>query len=178
MDVFEQKAVLASMSILVDSREHDTPRARKRYKAFGVPCERATLSYGDYTCQCVLPGGRGLYDVSGTISPLFMVERKMDLNELADCFTHSRERFKREFERAAEANAKAYLLVENATWENLLNGNYRSRLHPSAFAASLTAWMVRYGLNVTFCKEESSGRIIREICYRELKERLERGDFG
>ena len=32
-------------------------------------------------------------------------------------------------------------------------------------------------MNVVFCKEETSGRLIKEILYRDLKERLERGEF-
>lgn len=55
---------------------------------------------------------------------------------------------------------------------------YRSRYHPNAFMASLTAWMVRYGLVPVFCEARISGRMIREILYRDLKERLERGDYG
>ena len=43
--------------------------------------------------------------------------------------------------------------------------------------ASVIAYMVRYNMNLIFCDEASSSRIIREILYRDLKERLERGDF-
>lgn len=178
MDVFEQKQVLKSMEILVDTREQYTDRARKRYESFGVPHTRATLSYGDYTYNATLPDGRTIYDVSNTISPLCVVERKMNLDELAECLGRSRERFKREFERAYEHGCRIYLLCENANWENLINGKYRSKFNASAFFASLLAWMVRYNANVTFCKEETSGRIIKEILYRDLKERLERGEFG
>ena len=48
MDVFEQKKVLDSFEILVDTREQDTERAHKRYASFGVPIRRAVLNYGDY----------------------------------------------------------------------------------------------------------------------------------
>ena len=37
--------------------------------------------------------------------------------------------------------------------------------------------MIRYNMNVIFCKEETSGRLIKEILFRDLKERLERGEF-
>ena len=55
---------------------------------------------------------------------------------------------------------------------------YRSKYHPNAFLASLTAWMVRYNLTPIFCKAEVSGDLIREILYRDLKERLEQGEYG
>ena len=102
----------------------------------------------------------------------------MDLDELAGCFTRERARFRREFERARDAGARVYLFVENATWENLVNGKYRSKFAPAAFEASLLAWQARYGFSLIFCKEETSGRLIKNILFRELKERLERGDYG
>ena len=178
MTIFDQKEVLKSFEILHDSREQDTERAKKRYESFGVPHERAVLSYGDYTYNATLPGGSKIYDVSKTISPVCVVERKMNLDELAGCFTRSRQRFQREFERAQEHGSRIYLLCEDANWENLLNGKYKSRMSAEAFSASVFAWMIRYNMNIVFCKEETAGRIIKEILYRDLKERLEKGEFG
>lgn len=177
MDIFEQKQVLKTFEVLVDSREQDTERARKRYSSLGVPYHKATLSYGDYAYNATLPDGQKIYDASKTICPVCAIERKMDLGELAGCYTRSRERFKKEFERAGENGCRIYLICENANWENLLNGKYRSKVSPNAFAASAIAWMIRYNMNVIFCKEETSGRLIKEILYRDLKERLERGEF-
>lgn len=176
MDNFEVREILESFQVVIDRREHDTPKARKRYRAFGVPYEYATLSYGDYCGNILLPDGK-LYDTSETIKPACLVERKMSLDELAGCFTRSRDRFRREFERAKEAGAKVYLLVEDGSWEGILNHRYRSRFNPEAFKASLTAWMVRYDADVIFCRQETSGVLIREILYRDLKERLESGEF-
>ena len=178
MDIFEQKAVLKTFRILVDSREQDTPRARRRYASFGVPWERSTLSYGDYACNAILPDGTLLHDSGKTIFPPAAVERKMSLDELAACFTASRQRFEKEFRRASEHGARIFLLCENADWEKLLAGRYRSQFHPAAFSASVIAWTIRYDLSLVFCKEETSGRLIKEILYRDLKERLERGEYG
>lgn len=177
MDIFAQKEVLKSFEIVVDTREQDTTKSIKRYEKFGVPYTKNTLSYGDYTYNLTFQNGSKLYDTSETINPICAVERKMNLDELASCFTHSRQRFQREFERALDNNCRIYLLCENANWENLLNGKYRSKFHPKAFTASAIAWMVRYNLNVIFCKEETSGKLIKEILYRDAKERLERGEF-
>lgn len=177
MTIFDQNQVLKTFEILVDTREQQTKQAQKRYDSFEVPHERATLSYGDYAYNAVLPNGQKIYDVSTTIHPVCVVERKMGLDELAGCYTRSRQRFQKEFERAQEHGCRVYLVCENSNWENLLNGRYRSRLNPKAFTASNVAWMVRYNMNVIFCKEETSGRLIKEILFRDLKERLERGEF-
>lgn len=178
MDHFDQEDVLRSMEILVDTREQQTARSTQRYDSFGVPWRRQTLKYGDYTYNCILPEGTPLYEADSALEPLAVVERKMSLDELAGCFGRDRKRFEREFERAQAAGSRVYLVVENGSWESIIYHRYRSRLHPNSFLASLTAWTVRYGMTPIFCKAETSGKLIKEILYRDLKERLERGEFG
>ena len=177
MDTFTQKLVLQTFEILVDTREQQTKQSQKRYNSFKSPYKRATLSYGDYTYNATLPSGNRIYNDSETIHPLCAVERKMNLDELAGCYTSSRQRFKKEFEKAKENKCRIYLVCEDSNWENLINGKYRSRFHQNAFTASIISWMIRYNMNIVFCKEETSGRLIEEILYRDLKERLEGGEF-
>ena len=172
MNLFDMEKALESAFILVDSREQPSQRADRRYKSFEIPYKRCTLDYGDYAINCTLRCGKSLYDVSERVSADVVIERKMNLDELAGCFTHSRKRFQKEFERAKSRNAKIYLLIENASWENLINGKYRSKFNAKAFKASLTAYMARYNAQVIMCKAETSGTLIKEILYRELKEML------
>ena len=174
MTPVEQKAVLKTLTVIVDTREQNTARARRRYENMGVPYIRSALSYGDYTWMATLPDGSTL----APEHPLAVVERKMNLDELAECFTRSRARFEREFQRAADNNARIYLLIENGSWGDLFQHNYRSRFSVNAFLASITAFMIRYNANIIFCNAQDSGRLIKEILYRDLKERLERGDYG
>lgn len=154
---------LKSMKIWVDTREQDTAMARRRLRQMGCPYERKTLRFGDYSACC-----DGL-DLSDQVA----VERKMSLDELCNCYCKGRPRFAREFERARQAGARLYLLVENASWEHAYAGKYRSRMEPSALVASILAWLARYDCQVLFCAPETSGTLIRDVLYRELKERLE-----
>lgn len=178
MTRFEIEDCLKSMQIIVDTREQPSKRAVDRYESFGCPWRRQTLAFGDYTFNFLKPDGSELYSDNVTINPAAVVERKMSLTELSGCFCQSRDRFRAEFERAAGAGSSVWLLVEDASWEKLINGKYGTKFNPTAFMASLTAWSIRYNIRIIFCRKESSGRIIREILYRELKERLERGDYG
>lgn len=178
MTNFEIEDCLKSMEIMVDTREQPSQRATDRYNSFGCPWQRRTLDYGDYTYNFLLPDGKKRFSDNETISGDAIIERKMSLTELSGCFCQSRERFKAEFERATAAGASIYLLVEDASWEKLLTGKYKTKFNPKAFTASLIAWSIRYNIKPIFCKKESSGRIIKEILYRELKERLERGEYG
>ena len=177
MDHFEITEALSTFRILVDNREQATPKAFDRYKSFGVPIERATLNYGDY-CGMITLNGSSIYDISKAVKASCVIERKMSLDELASCFTRSRDRFRREMERACSSGSKVYLLVENGSYEGIIKHRYKSRYNPTAFLASLTAWTVRYNIIPIFCKAETSGQIIKEILYRDMKERLENGEFG
>ena len=106
------------------------------------------------------------------------IERYKSFGVPAMCFTRGRDRFRREMERAAANNSVIYLLIENGSYEAIINHRYRSKYHPSAFLASLTAWTARYNLRPVFCKASTSGTLIKEILYRDMKERLERGEYG
>jgi len=176
MDPLEVESILKTFRVIVDTREQVTPKASHRYKSFGVPYERGTLRYGDYSGN-VSFGDEPLYDVNKPIMSRCVIERKMSLDELAICFTSGRDRFEREFKRAQENGARIYLIVENGSFERIQRHDYKSKFHPKAFIASLTAWTVRYDINVTFCQSMTSGCLIKEFLYRDMKERLERGDF-
>lgn len=176
MDHFEVAEALGSFRIVVDTREQETPKAVERYLTFGVPYERATLNYGDY-CGLIDLNGSPIHDTTKAIKARCVVERKMNLDELAMCFTRGRDRFRREMERATANGATVFLLVEGGSYEAILNHRYRSRFNPTAFMASLVAWTVRYNLRPVFCKAETSGALIKEILYRDMKERLERGEL-
>lgn len=178
MSPVEIEACLDSFEVLIDTREQPSERAERRYRAFGSPYRRQVLDYGDYTYNFTLPNGKPLFGQYEAVKGHAVIERKMDLDELAGCLSRTRDRFEREFTRARENNATIYLLVEDASWENLINGRYKSRFHPNAFEASILTFLARYDIKPIFCKKETSGKLIRDILFRELKGRLERGIYG
>ena len=173
MHPVEIKDTLATMVILVDSREKDTPALRKRLNATGLPVDRGALTSGDYSCKIVLPDGTGI-----SLADKLIIERKMSLTEISANFTKHRDRFIREFDRFAATGGKPYLLIENASWEDVINHKYRTQFEPKAFIASLMAWQARYGTHILFCKPETTGYLMERVFYYEVKEMLERGDFG
>lgn len=170
MNPFEVSRALKNLTLIVDTREQDTDRLRRRIRQTGLSFVRQKLDFGDYSAKTTLDNGTE-FDISSSVS----IERKMNLDELCACYCKGRKRFTREFERAKSAGAKVYLLIENASWENTFNGKYRSKMTSSALTASMFAWLARYNCQIIFCKEETSGKIIKEILYREMKERLENG---
>lgn len=166
MELCEIDKALQTFTILVDTREQPTERSRKRLDSMQCPVERKKLNFGDYSAKCTYNGTE--YSLEYSVA----VERKMNIDELCNCFCKDRKRFTKEFERAKEAGGKIYLLIENADIEKMYNGKYRSLMTSKALIASLFTFVARYNSPVIFCREETSGKIIKDILYREMKEHL------
>ena len=167
MNNFDLEKTLSTMTCIIDSREHATAEAKKRWESFGVPYRIQALKSGDYTAEFTLPNGETF-----SLENHAVVERKMSIVELCGNFCQSRARFIREFERIKEAGAKSYIVVEGASWEAIYNHRYNSKMAPHALVASLTAWMARYNAHIIFCRAETFPKLCREILYREAKEIL------
>ena len=165
---FALEKALSSLTLLVDTREQDTPALRERLRSCGLPHRREKLDFGDSSCAYVAQDGE-----EQSLAGVVAIERKMSLDELCLCFGKDRPRFEREFQRAKEAGARLYLLVEDASWEDVLHGRYRSRMKPAALLASLLAWQERYDLRVVFCRRETTGVLLHKILRYALKVRLE-----
>ena len=166
MHPIEIEQALKSITYIVDSREQDTKALRDRLK-FLEPYERGKLDAGDYGAKVMLPNGTW-YQIPCA------VERKMSATELAGCYCQQRKRFTAEFERAKEAGVKLYLLVEGESWETIYAGAYRSHMESKALVASILAWLARYNCQVIFCQSRTTGKLIRDVLYREAKEALSR----
>ena len=164
----EVEQTLDAMTVLVDTRERPTAFSERRYAQFEKPYRREKLDVGDYSAEFQLPDGGVV-----TLKDKVVVERKNSIDELCMCFAGERGRFEREFQRAEESGIKVYLLVENATFEAIYNGRYRSRFNPKSLVASILAWLARYNCVLVFCKAEMSGKLIRDILKYEMREALE-----
>lgn len=169
---FEIDHMLDSMTVLVDTREQDTPALRARLEGLKRPFRRCKLEYGDYSCEITKPDGT-ITSAANKIA----IERKMNLDEVCMCFTSGRERFEREFKRAKQGGAKVYLLIENASIDKALAGTYRSRMNPDALVASILAWCARYNLTPWFCQQKNTGKLIARILRYEVKAMLDRGEL-
>lgn len=155
------------MQVIADTREQDTAYFRARTAQMGCAVIREKLDFGDYSARFLLDDG-AWFDMRQHVA----IERKSSLDELALCFARDRARFEREFIRAGGCGARLYLLVEGATWEAAISGEYRSKMAPQALVSSLIAWMCRYDCRVIMCRAKTSGRLIRDILHHEGRQRL------
>ncbi|MDO5547715.1 MAG: ERCC4 domain-containing protein [Eubacteriales bacterium] len=154
---------LKTLTLVCDTREHDTTALRRRLEGTGLPVIREKLDFADYSCKTEH------FDFTNC----FAIERKMSIDEVAQNLTRGRKRFAHEFERAKAVNARVYLLIENGSWEAIFGHKYRTLVHPNALIASLFTWQARYNAAVLFCRPETTPMIIREVLMREVRHELE-----
>ena len=178
MEGYEIQNCLDSMKILVDSAEQPTDEYIRRCESFGVPYERRNLDYADYTYDFLLPSGSWLHEADSIVKGRAVIERKMSLRELSGNLCQNWDRFCREFDRAKENNASVYLLVEDASWMKIITGKYETRFNSKAYLHRMLKLICVYQIKPIFVHKELSGRMIYEILYRELKTRLESGEYG
>lgn len=159
--------ILQTMFLLVDTREQPTEQYYKRLDSVGVPYRRQKLDFGDYSCGYLASDG---FEV--LLDKEIVIERKMSLDEICANFTKGRDRFAREFERAANSSAKVHLIVENGNYEKILKGTYRSKLNSNSLLASFMAFADRYNISVHFCKPDTTPTLINKIFYHHIRNKL------
>lgn len=166
MNGYDIENALKTLTVIVDTREQNTPQAKKRYRDIALPVEREKLDFGDYSAKVEADGTEIRFDSQ------FAIERKMSFGELCQCFCKGRARFEREFLRAKQANAKLYLLIEDGGFDKAIAGRYNSQMNPNALIGSIFSFLAKYECQIIFVSAENSGRIIREIIKKEVETRL------
>ena len=168
----EVKKLLDSMVILVDTRENANSHITDYLSKKKIPYESKKLDYGDYSIKLCKNEELGISrDIYFTDS--ILVERKASLDELAGNLTKDRTRFESELLRAKGANIA--LMVENATYADLVMGRYRSEYNAKSFVATLATYSARYGLDVNFVEKELAGNWIYHRLYYAVREELLHG---
>lgn len=161
----ELKKRLKELTVICDSREQVNGHLIAWFDKHHINHQPRSLETGDYSVM--------LDDY--TFEDEVVIERKANLDEIAGNFTVGRERFEREMIRAKANGVKMFLIIENASWTDILLHNYRSDLKPQSFLATLLSWQVRFNVTVLFCKPGETAQILYSILYYWVRERLKRG---
>ena len=161
MTAYETEKALATMRILVDTREQPTEQSRARYAAFGCPYERRKLDFGDYMNEYV---------------PGLAIDRKASLDELAmNLCSSDSSRFWREIRGAKRAGIHMIVLIEDRryhcpsdviNWRSKWSNVTGAKLFEAMFAISNA-----YGVEFQFCKRSQVGQRIVEILRTKMKGR-------
>lgn len=110
--------------------------------------------------------------------PNIVIDRKQNIAELAKNCTAEHDRFRHELERARDAGATLYVLVEQNRYisngqrikveeiSDLLRWTNRYTIvRGEKVFRVLAGWMAKYPLKVLFCDKRHTGRKIVEILY-------------
>lgn len=158
-----------SQLIIVDTREKKDAITDilSSFHSCGYEYERSKLYIGDYMEYS---------------NPLLVIDRKQNIQELAQCCTSDHERFRRELERVKKVGAHLVILVEQDrykdrdewirvnTIEDLMRwSSPYTQVRGEKVYRVLASWSAKYPISVAFCDKQSTGRVITEILYNEQK---------
>ena len=148
------------MIYLYDTREHDGKNQHilNAWDKMGITYKRRKLSYCDYSFM--LPKNEELgipRDLD--FSRLVAVERKANLDELAGNMTKERERIKKEL---ALAPQNKVLIIENGSYVDMVNGNYRSEYAAKSYFGTFHSFWHEFGIPIIFMPDKNyTGLFIR-----------------
>lgn len=162
----EIKELLASIVIIVDTREK--PDKNKHitdwFDKNKIKYVRQKLDQGDYSFY--LPRNHELNIDRDTYFDGICIERKNGLDELASNFSQDRERIKNEF---IQYNGNMTLLIENDSYKDLCDSNYRSKYDVKSFIGTLHSFSDRYNIHFIFIDSNYSARYIYSKFYYYLR---------
>ena len=136
------------MIYIYDTREHDGKNQHilDAWDKMGLQYKKKKLDYGDYSF--IIPKNEDLgIQRDLDFSRQIVVERKASLDELAGNMTKERERIKKEF---ALAPQEKVLLIEGASYSDMLNGKYRSDYAAKSYWATLHSFWHKYNIPFVF----------------------------
>jgi len=168
----ETKALLKSLTMIVDSREQKNQHILRYFTEKNIPYRVQKLDYGDYAA--IIPKNEEF----GIFRDIYLldnvaIERKATLDELAQNLTHGRTQIENEFLRSR--GSKLYLMVEDATWQDIEAKKYRADYSPSAYMGTLRAFEARYDIRLSFTLSANSGSFIHSVLFYHAREFLLKG---
>lgn len=163
-----------SKYLISDTREKKNQHVLAHFDRIGIRYDIAKLDFGDYMDVY-------RHDIS--------IDRKQNIAELAKNCTSEHDRFKREIERAQNANSTLVILVEQNRYKDrgrwirvesvedlmLWSVTHKTRsgrevtIRGEKIYRVLRAWMAKYGIDVQFCDKRQTGKRIIEILYDDKR---------
>ena len=155
----EKDEIISSMVVIIDTREQKVDHIKKYFEKSKIPFVVKKLDYGDYSFY--IPANESL-SIPRDIyfDKEIIVERKASLEELSgNLVAADRARFEKEL---CLAPPHKVLLIENASYGDMVQGKYRTQYSGKAYWASLHKLWHEYDIPFIFMPESKySGVFIR-----------------
>lgn len=163
--------LLKTAIVLVDTREQENGHILDYLDGHKIPYQVKKLDTGDYGLLLPKNDELGIYN---DLELQTVVERKGSLDELiGNMCKENRTRLENEFIRGQRMNMDMTLLIENATYSDIVNQNYRSQMSSKSACASLMTFRARYGFNIVFVSKAESGVFIYHTLYTAMRVALQ-----
>ena len=143
----ELKELLQSIVVVVDSREKKQNHLTDWFDKKKIPYITKALDNGDYNFYLPMNEKLGIPRDLWFTHDLFF-ERKANLTELAGNLTKGRARFEEEL--ATSKALEKYLIIENANYADVVNGNYKSDYSSKSYLGTLHSFNHKYDLQIVF----------------------------
>jgi ERCC4-type nuclease len=141
----EKKELLNSLVVIVDSREQRT-HIRDWLDQKKKPYIVRKLDYGDYSFY--LPKNEELGIIRDLdFSSEIVFELKQHADEYVGNLSSDRKRIEKEL---ALCPANLEIIIENCSYEDIENGNYRSKYSPKSAMGTLHGWKYKYNAPFIF----------------------------
>ncbi len=165
----EIETLLKNMVIISDTREQKNQHILEYFDSKHISYKEECLDYGDYSCM--LPANPELGIMRDVyFSSDLVIERKGSLDELAGNFANDRTRIESELLRV---KGKAILLIEGASYGDIISHNYRSQYLPKSFIATLKAFEARYDMGTVFIDKALAGDFMYHTFKYLVREKLQ-----
>ena len=146
-----------NIKLIIDTREKDFFHIKSYFEGKGIECIRQGLKFGDYSF---------IY-FGEDYSNRFAIERKNSLEEISANITSSRERFKRELLRAKDSFF--VILIENGSYNQIINNEYSTKVHPKSFLTSLLSLQLEYNCRIDFASKKYAPIMLYNWIYYYLR---------
>lgn len=137
--------------IICDTREKKNSHILDYFDLKGVPYTVAKLDTGDY----MTPGG------------LVTVDRKQNLEEMANNLCSPSHRFWREVRRAHDTGLKLIILIEDGHYHGIEDvkawKSKYTRVTGRYLANEMARVSIAYGVEFVFCWKQDTGRRIKDL---------------
>ena len=161
--------LLSSMKIVIDSREKKTSHITDYFDIRKIEYVGKKLDYGDYSFYLPADKEYGIME-DVYFTDKIVIERKNSLEELCNNLTKDRDRFVRELERAR--GCKFILMIESASYHDIVYHRYASEFKPQSFVATLATYQARYNIEIAYVDRKCSGNYLLNIFKYYLREWL------
>jgi ERCC4-type nuclease len=142
----EEKELLSSITMLLDTREQKNLHIVEWLDKKNKSHIHKKVEYGDYTF--CLPKNEKLGILRDLdFGNVICFERKANIDEYISNLYSDRSRIEKEFSLCP---AKMEIIIENNQYKDLRDGNYRSKYKPESVLGTMHSWKYKYGVDFQF----------------------------